>query len=238
MIPRNIRRSSLVVALALLLLIVTLAVFQFSASTKTYARGNAPASVQRHGFPLWPQVRSTPESAGAGSYFYLSGTGFRANEQMTVDWQTPRRTISLGQATADVSGNLFYAGFYVPMGLAPARYTIALQRAKGMQPKTLAVPFRVVAPAMQISRVSDNDNSQMLLLHLSNFAAYETLTISWNAHGSGGQQLGHVAAHYNGEGYFSFEPPADMKGTYIVTAKGQQSGLMVIGKVTLQELLP
>src|SRR5947209_4458486 len=90
MIPRNKRRSSLLAALALLLLIVTLAVFQFSASTKTYARGNASASVQvqRHGSPLWPQIRSTPESAGAGSYFYLSGTGFHANEQMTVYWQT------------------------------------------------------------------------------------------------------------------------------------------------------
>src|SRR5579859_1262253 len=235
MIPSNKRRYALLAVLTVLLFIVTLAVFQFSASTKTYARGNAPVSVQRHGLPLWPQVRSTPESAGAGSYFYLSGTGFLANEQMTVDWQTPRRTISLGLATADASGGLFYAGFYVPMGLAPDRYNIALQRANGLLPKTLSVPFRVMAPAMQISRVAnaENDNSQLVLLHLSNFATYETLTISWNAHGGGSQQLGHVATHYNGEGYFSFVPPAATKGTYIVTVKGQQSGLTVSGQVTL-----
>lgn len=235
MIPSNKRRYALLAVLTVLLFIVTLAVFQFSASTKTYARGNAPASVQRHGLPLCPQVRSTPESAGAGSYFYLSGTGFRPNERMTVDWQTPQRTISLGLATADASGGLFYAGFYVPMGLAPNRYSIALRRANGLLPKTLSVPFRVMAPAMQISRVAntENDHNQMILLHLSNFAAYETLMISWNAHGSGSQHLGHSAAHYNGEAYFSFVPPAAMKGAYIVTVKGQQSGLTVSGQVTL-----
>lgn len=236
MLPKKRQYFSLLATFTLLLLTTIFATFQFVPSTTVHAQGNTLAIEQvKHttifmrnsGTPSQPQLKTTPDRQGAGSYFYLSGTGFRAHEQLSVSWQSSKKSIPLGQATADNTGRLFYAGFYTPPGLAPASYTILLQRAKGVEPATLTVPFRILAPAMQISRTPGN--TQALLLHLTNFAAYEMLSISWNAHG--GQQLRSTVAHYNGEGYFSFVPPATPQGEYVVTVKGQESGLTVSGSV-------
>lgn len=235
--PKNGQYFSLLATFALLLLTIIFTAFQFVQSTNIHAQGSTLTIVQvkhtttfthDHGSQYKPQLRTTPDRQGAGSYFYLSGTGFLAHEQMSVYWQTSKKSIPLGQATADNTGGLFYAGFYTPKGLAPDNYTILLQRAKDVEPATLTVPFRILAPAMHVSHVPGNN--QALLLHLTNFAAYETLIINWNAHG--GQQLGNIAAHYNGEGYFSFVPSATPKGRYVVTVKGQESGLSVSGRIS------
>lgn len=210
---------------------------QFIASKNVHAQGNTlPIEQVKHtitftrnnGAPHQPQLKATPDREGASSYFYLSGTGFLAHESIAVSWRTSQKSILLGQATTDNTGGLYYAGFYTPKRLTPANYTIVLQRAKGVVPALLTLPFHILAPAMQVSHVPSNTSAW--LLHLTNFAAYETLVISWDAPGS--QLLGSTTAHYNGEGYFSFTATSTPKGVYVITVRGQESGLRVNGLVS------
>lgn len=164
-------------------------------------------------------VSGPDTEGGPGTPLSLTGSGFLANEVVSISWGTSPG-IPEGMSTIDNQGNLNFA-FHAPTSIAPGTYPIVVSRTQA--PKTIQTSFKIVKPKVILPKrffgpYGDN-------FSFSGFQSREMIDVSWNA--NGGQLLGTFQADDAGGSWEGIAIPVPFiaQGMYTVTFVGESSGI-------------
>jgi len=157
-------------------------------------------------------------SSGPGSMIEIKGGAFNTNEPVKIYWGAKLNILEGSTYTGYSDGSLDYS-FKAPIAALPGHYAITVGRSSQQTPASVMTLFTILAP--KIGTSAGVRNSQAAHIHLSGFAANETVTLSWNA--SGGQTITTFNMDPTGSIDSYFAPPFAPKGTYVLQAVGNDS---------------
>lgn len=157
-------------------------------------------------------------SAGPGGSIELKGGAFTPNEPIKIYWGAKLNILEGTSTTGYYDGSLDYT-FQAPIAALPGMYSITVGRSAQQTPASVTTMFTILPPKIVTS--AGVRNSQAAHVHLSGFAANETVTLSWNA--NGGQTITTFNMDPTGAIDSYFAPPFAAKGTYVLQAVGNDS---------------
>lgn len=156
-------------------------------------------------------------SAGPGGTIDLKGGAFTPNETIKVYWGVQVNILEGSPTTGYYDGSLDFT-FKAPVATPPGIYPITVVRSQ-QTPATVTAMFTILPPKIVAS--AGVRISQAAHIHLSGFAANETVTLSWNA--NGGQTITTFGMDQTGALDTYFAPPFAPKGSYTLQAVGNVS---------------
>lgn len=181
-------------------------------------------------FTLVTGIGFAQSQGGVGTAIEVDGAAFTPNETVNVYWGSPSPATFVGSATCDQAGTFAFTNkanndVFVATGApGPHQVTVVRQNhtsALLTQPTVFTATFylytpKILAPAnIKISPPGPTT--------VAGFGANETVIFSWNA--NGGQVLGTAQTDYMGRAGANLSYPAVPSGSYILTAKGETSGV-------------
>jgi hypothetical protein len=172
-------------------------------------------------------IRLIPPSGGVGTPIELAGSSFALNETVKIYWGTSQG-ILLGTVTSGQLIGTFYFQFTPPAGLVTDYYQVTVVRSH-QTPASVIAWFHFYSP--QVTSTPGIHSGQPVSVNLKGFQSNEQVTISWNA--NGGQMLASTLMNASGAGISSFIPPVALPGSYILTAKGNSSGLQATSSLNI-----
>lgn len=177
-------------------------------------------------FTLTPGITITPNKFGQSSYINVYGGGFTANEPVQVHLGSATGTLE-GTATSDSNGNIYF-GFPAPVGLKVGMHTITVVRTS-QTPASLSTQFQLLAP--KLISTAGIHSGQSVQAALTGFQPFESVPVTWNA--NGGQQVTTFWTDSVGAATGTFTPPSALAGSYMLTAKGNTSGLQATSPLNI-----
>ena len=188
------------------------------------ARGLTSSSQAQTTFTLITGVTVRPTEGAVGTALEVDGDAFTANETVNIYWGHPSTATFVGSTTCDSSGAFRFTykanGTPFTASGAPGVHQITIVR-QNQTPTIFTTPFHLLPPKITVAtNIKFGEYKSMVI---AGFGINEMVTLSWNA--NGGQILRTLRTTNTGEVLTNFAYPPTPPGTYILTAKGNTSGL-------------
>ncbi len=180
-----------------------------------------------------PTVTVSPASVNPGGIVTVSGSGFEANEAVTLAFDANPAFSAKAQAMA--SGQLPATGFTIPAVSGAGAHNITATGAASGHTATAGLTVTpgpgVAAPAISVSPASDNPGA-MVTVSGSGFAANETVTLAFDGNLTYSSKAQATAAGQLPETAFTI-PPTSGPGAHAVVATGATSGRKATAGLTV-----